>query len=100
MANQDTVLSVLAGFNSVSAIVRSSPEPRCGSLCRHSTFVGIHGRRPLRRGLGRRQGPLCVNGIKRIFGENLGRRGRRSPSPPAPPREIPPLPTPHKTFAP
>jgi hypothetical protein len=32
MASQDTVLSVLAGFNWVSAITHSSPELRCGFI--------------------------------------------------------------------
>jgi hypothetical protein len=32
MASQDTVLSVLADFNYVSAIARSSPDLRCGFI--------------------------------------------------------------------
>jgi hypothetical protein len=32
MASQDTVLSVLAGFNWVSANTHSSPELRCGFI--------------------------------------------------------------------
>jgi hypothetical protein len=32
MASQDTVLSVLAGFNWVSAIAHSSPELQCGFI--------------------------------------------------------------------
>ena len=72
MASQDTVLSVLADFNYVSAIARSSPELRCGFIVPAFDFRWEHDRPParLKRGMGRRQGPLCVIGIKRIPVQN------------------------------
>jgi hypothetical protein len=100
MASQDTVLSVLADFNYVSAIARSSPELRCGfSVPAFDFRWSTIGRRHVEAGDRQAARPPASSGLGEFPFRIEDRRGPSSPFLTARQGKLPPLAARNKCLA-